>query len=177
MPYTSKQVANEFLELAKNDGKQLTPMQLQKLVYFAYGWYMAITGERLLDERVEAWQWGPVIPSLYSEFRRYGSEPITAPAGEAYVENGQIVIRPHRLNSGDPARDILARQIIARVWQVYGRYSASQLSSMTHAENSPWSQVYDKDVRNTDIPDNVIKEYFERLAASQHDRQPAVTRG
>ncbi|MFZ0770469.1 MAG: type II toxin-antitoxin system antitoxin SocA domain-containing protein [Candidatus Sulfotelmatobacter sp.] len=173
MPYTSQQVANEFLELAKRDGQQLTPMQLQKLVYFAYGWYLAITGERLLDERVEAWQWGPVIPSLYSQFKQYGSGPITEPAGEFYFEDRKLTFRPYRLRSNNPEKDAVALQVIARVWKLYGKYSASQLSSMTHAENSPWSLTPDKEERGTDIPDDIIKTYFQKLAA-QHAGQPAV---
>jgi len=140
MAYTSKQVANEFLELAKRDGRQLTPMQLQKLVYFAYGWYLAITGERLIDERVEAWQWGPVIPSLYSAFREYGSDPIDDVPGELYFDGAKIKVRKFPLVSDDPGRDTIARNVIRRVWEIYGKYSASQLSGMTHEPNSPWSR-------------------------------------
>jgi uncharacterized phage-associated protein len=174
MPYTAKQVANEFFELAKRDGSQLTPMQLQKLVYFAYGWYLAITGERLLNERVQAWQWGPVIPSLYGEFKPYGSGPITHPATDYFFEDGTLAFRAERLESGDEAKDSLARQVIGKVWNLYGKYSAAQLSSMTHAANSPWSRYYDENVRGTDIPDDAIREYFQQLAAAQHDRRPAA---
>jgi uncharacterized phage-associated protein len=166
MPYSAKAVANEFLELAKNDGKQLSPMQLQKLVYFAYGWYLAITSKRLLDERVEAWQWGPVIPSLYSEFKHFGSGPITELAMEAILEDRTISFRPYRVRSDNPAEDALAMSVIRKIWEIYGRFSASQLSSMTHAEGSPWSVTPEKDVRGTDISDEVIKRYFEQLAHS-----------
>src|ERR1700722_6456220 len=138
MPYSAKAVANEFLALAKDDGKQLSPMQLQKLVYFAYGWYLAITGERLLDERVEAWQWGPVVPSLYSEFKRYGSCPITEFARKAVVGGvGGISYQPYRVMSDRPDHDRIAMQIIRKIWEIYGRFSASQLSSMTHAPGTP----------------------------------------
>lgn len=175
MAYSAKQVATEFIELAKAEGQQLTPMQLQKLVYFAYGWYLAITGERLIDERVEAWQWGPVIPSLYSEFKRFGSDPITEAPSEMYFEGLVAKLRKFPLASGDARRDETARSIIRRVWEIYGQYSASQLSSMTHAENSPWSQTPDKDVRGTDIPDEIIKKYFQQLAL-MHDRPTAAAR-
>jgi uncharacterized phage-associated protein len=175
MAYSAKQVANEFLELARRDGVQLTPMQVQKLVYFAYGWYLAITGERLLNERVQAWQWGPVIPSLYGEFKPYGSGPITMPSGEVFTEDGKVKIRQYRLNSSNPAQDEFARQLIARVWNIYGKYSAVQLSSMTHAANSPWSKIYDENVRGTDIPDELIKEYFQRIA-TPNDKLPAASR-
>lgn len=173
MPYTAKQVANEFLELAKRDGRQLTPMQLQKLVYFAYGWYLAITGERLLNERVQAWQWGPVIPSLYGDLKPFGSGPITEPATDYFFEDGKLTFRVQRVHSDDEAQDQLARQVIAKVWNLYGKYSAAQLSSMTHAANSPWSRYYDQNVRGTDIPDDAIRAYFQQLATPQHDRRSA----
>lgn len=70
MPYSAKAVANEFLHLAKDEGRSVTPMQLLKLVYFAYGWYWAFADDRLLDERVQAWKYGPVVPSVYHEFER-----------------------------------------------------------------------------------------------------------
>jgi uncharacterized phage-associated protein len=167
MPYSAKAVANEFLELAKKDGKQLTPMQLQKLVYFAHGWYLAITGERLLDERIEAWQWGPVIPSLYSEFKHFGSGPITEMAMKIVLGSGSgISYRPYRLKSDNPSADFAAMQVIERIWKLYGQYSASQLSGMTHAPGSPWAVTPEKDVRGTDISDSVIKTYFQKLAQS-----------
>jgi len=166
MAYTAKQVANEFLILAQSDGKDLTPMQLQKLVYFAYGWYLAITGERLLNER-EAWQWGPVIPSLYSEFKRFGSDPITEPSRD-------FSGRPYRLRSDDSIKDGEALRLIKRVWEIYGRYSASQLSGMTHEPNSPWSQTPEKNVKGTDISDDVIADYFRKLA--KNEQQPSSSR-
>ncbi len=161
MPYSAKAVANEFLALAKEDGEELTPMQLQKLVYFAYGWYLAITGERLLNERVEAWQWGPVIPSLYSEFKKFGSEPITDMARD-------MTSRPFRVRSGNPLKDGQALMVIKRVWEIYGKYTAAQLSGMTHEPNSPWSRTPEKDIKGTDISDDLIADYFRKLAMNEH---------
>jgi uncharacterized phage-associated protein len=167
MSYTAKAVANEFIALAKKDGRQLTPMQLQKLVYFAYGWYLAITGERLIDERVEAWQWGPVVPSLYLEFKRFGSDPVTEPSADYYFKDGKMQFKFYELNSGDPGKDDAARMLIKRVWDIYGKYSAAQLSDMTHEPNSPWSTTPGKEIKGTDIDDEEIKRYFRRLANEQ----------
>src|SRR5260370_13471552 len=99
MPYPAKAVANEFLELAKKDGQQLTQMQLQKLVYFAYGWYLAITGTRLIDERVEAWQWGPVVPSIYKEFKRFRSSSVREPARKVTFRDWKAGFLPSRIPS------------------------------------------------------------------------------
>lgn len=174
MAYDAKQIATEFIQLAREDGKKLTPMQLQKLVYFAYGWYLAITGERLIDERVGAWKWGPVIPSLYNAFREYGSDPIGDVPGELYFDGAELKVRKFPLISNDSRRDDAARSVIRRVWEIYGGYSASTLSSMTHEPNSPWSMTDGKDIRGTNISDDLIKNYFRRLA--NNERPVAATR-
>lgn len=158
MSYSAEAIANEFLDLAQKDGKQLTPMQLQKLVYFAYGWHLAITGERLLDERVEAWQWGPVIPSLYFEFRRCGSGPITDFAKPLLTS---------RIASDNPVKDAQAKAVVRRVWEIYGNFSASELSGMTHEPNSPWAKTPNREVRGTDIDDAEIERYFRSLAQNE----------
>jgi uncharacterized phage-associated protein len=146
-------------------------MQLQKLVYFAYGWYLAVTGKRLLDERVEAWKWGPVVPSLYSEFKKYGSEPVPEAAVDYFFDGGKLCFREHRIGS-DP-EGLMAKRVIEKVWRIYGQYSASQLSAMTHEPNSPWSLTPEKDVRGTDISDQLIMDYFRKLA---HGHAAAATR-
>ena len=76
MAYEAKAIANYFLEKAKAEGNSLTPMQVQKLVYFAHGWYLGLFGEPLIKESVQAWSYGPVIPSLYQEFKRFGNQGI-----------------------------------------------------------------------------------------------------
>jgi len=75
-------IANYFIELAKNDANLVSPMKLQKLVYFALGWCLALADKPLINEKVEAWQYGPVVGSLYREFKKYGNEGITSPAVE-----------------------------------------------------------------------------------------------
>lgn len=50
----------------------LTNDRLQKLCYFAYAWYLTFFGERLFEERFEAWEQGPVCPKLYDKYKRYG---------------------------------------------------------------------------------------------------------
>jgi len=78
MPYPALAIANEFIKVARERNKQLTPMELLKLVYFAHGWYLALSGVPLINEPVQAWRFGPVIPSIYHAFKRYGSGPIIA---------------------------------------------------------------------------------------------------
>jgi hypothetical protein len=62
-PTSAAAVANAFLDIQELDGGNFPPidqMKLQKLVYYAYAWWLAYTGQQLFPEDVEAWPWGPV---------------------------------------------------------------------------------------------------------------------
>ena len=79
-------VADYFIA---RSGGRLTPLQVIKLTYIAHGYSLAINGEPLVDEAVEAWRYGPVVPSVYYGAKKYGGGRITrllysgARAGEA----------------------------------------------------------------------------------------------
>lgn len=72
------EIAKYFLIKAEKDGELITPLKMQKLVYFAYVFYLISKKgkERLFEEKIEAWPAGPVVPSLYRELKEYGSAPI-----------------------------------------------------------------------------------------------------
>ena len=74
---TSVNVANNFIRKAESENIPITPLKLQKLVYFIYKEYLQDTGTELFSERFETWKYGPVLPNLYSEFRVFGNKPIT----------------------------------------------------------------------------------------------------
>lgn len=156
--YSPKSIANYFIDLAKARGERLSPMKLQKLVYYALGWYAGHTGRPLVDEPVEAWQYGPVIPSLYQEFRKFGSGQITERATEL-DDNFELREVP-------PPDDPNVRKFLDNVWSSYGHFTAIKLSDMTHAEGGPWDQTWSESlgVRGTDIPFERIKQYFQSAA-------------
>ncbi len=166
MPYDPRAVANFLLDLAKKDGQTIDPMKLQKLVYYAHGWYLALANAPLLDRSVEAWKYGPVIPVLYRAFQDYGADPITEPARYSDVQGTKMVLRPFRLADGmDTSPDDstqYAQRVIRRVWEQYGKFSAIQLSMMTHAPETPWAEAWSQNQgkRYVPIPDDSIKQYF-----------------
>jgi uncharacterized phage-associated protein len=169
MPYSSTVIANEFLKLAKAAGKSLTPMKVQKLVYFAHGWYLALTDLPLISERIEAWQYGPVIPDLYREFKYCGNAPITALGTAVRFAGGRMLFESPTLDDypADEERQ-KARKIVGRVFEIYGHFSAAQLSNATHMDDSPLQKVYKEGVRFLVIPDETIKSYF-RAQARRND--------
>ncbi len=161
MAYPAAAIANEFFWLAEQGAEPLTQMQVQKLVYFAHGWNLAITGEPLINERVEAWEYGPVVKSLYKDLREYGSGPIGRPLVEPDWESLNSLITPTIDDGPDPDTNDFTKALVQKIWDTYGRFKAFQLSEMTHVPDSPWSEA-----RNTGmqfIPDDRIRKYFESL--------------
>ena len=156
-PYDAKAVANYFL--AKSN--QLSSMKLQKLVYFAHGWHLALYDTPLIDECIQAWHYGPVIETLYHEFKRFGNDPIKKPAIIWNLEGTQF-------NPDMPEiqpEDTQTRQFLDRIWDVYGNFSGGQLANLTHAPETPWEEIRkqypDSPIpKKTTIPDDRIKAYF-----------------
>jgi uncharacterized phage-associated protein len=154
MTYTARHISNYFLERAEREGQALTQMKLQKLVYIAYGWYLALTNSKLFEDRIEAWQHGPVIPDLYEEFKNFGREPITVKSIEFDLDSLEAT------EPTVPEHDENTQVILDRVWESYKRFSSAALRSKTHEADTPWSRVYDPDKRNQLLRDEDIGEHF-----------------
>ena len=150
--HDSRAVANEMLEIAREEGVTLTPMQLIKLVFFAQGWSLGLRGKRLFAHDVSAWQYGPVVSQVYWAFNKFGRSPINEKATD---EHGL----PYR---GAFTAD--ERRLLRSVVRGYGTRYAYTLSNMTHEPGTPWSKTYRPGMRNR-IPIDVMQDYFERLAA------------
>lgn len=133
-------IANEFLALAEGENKKLTSMQIQKLVYITHGWYLAICHDPLVDEIVQAWDYGPVYPSLYHSFKDFGSSPVERDytTWEDTEENslGFKKIVPRLTSTHDRELDA-----IKSIWRIYGRMTGEKLSQLTHMPNTPWSKA------------------------------------
>jgi uncharacterized phage-associated protein len=175
MAYIAKAVANEFLHLVKDEGRSVTPMQLLKLAYFAYGWHWALADARLINERVQAWKYGPVIPSIYHEFKAFGNDPIDSFATEwtPVHKGGKFIIQSQEPRI--PECDDFPLRLVRRVWEVYGQYTAIQLSQMTHEPGTPWAETPNREVKGTPIDDGLIKAYFLQLAGRNDRERPAAT--
>lgn len=146
--YSAIAVANAFIELAKKEGKQLTNMQLQKLVYVAHGWCLALLRKPLFYNDVKAWEWGPVIPKLYNRLKKYGSGFVT----DSIATNDSPI---------DPRTEDMS--LIQSVWDAYKEFDGPQLSAMTHAEGTPWDETW-KSIRYGEISNEKIAEHYRQLA-------------
>lgn len=168
-PQKSIAIANYFIELARQHGQPLSPMKLQKLVFFAHAWWLALTGTPLIDETVEAWEYGPVIPTIYQEFKHYGKDNIKEPCRSFTFVGGEPIASPPEL----PCPDSNVEALLNKIWEVYSKFSAFQLSNMTHIAGTPWekrvSEIKAKQgilPKGYDIPDDLIMEYFRSKMSS-----------
>ncbi|MEH2504011.1 putative phage-associated protein [Bradyrhizobium sp. AZCC 1578] len=148
-PYDSRAVANEILRYAHEKGRNLTIMQLIKLVYVANGWSLALLNHRLIDEPIQAWQYGPVIPTVYQAFNKFGSRPINEYAVQAF---SNLAYRA----DFDP-EDL---RLIHTVVDSYGHMHAFQLSNSMHQPGTPWTITRESKGAYATIDPELIKSHF-----------------
>lgn len=124
-------------------------LRLQKLLYYAQGWYLAMTGSPLFSERIEAWKHGPVVKDVYHVFSNFGYQAIPPDQGA----------------SGDNLTSI-QKLTVQSVWAMYKEYSATALSRMTH-EEEPWRKarlgVSDGESCQEEISHDSMHEFFLKL--------------
>lgn len=139
-------VADSILKIAKEAGRQLTPLQLMKLTYIAHGWSLGLKRGDLFAERIEAWKYGPVIPELYQATKKWGRNPIPFDSIEGPLEVDQ--------DTADFLREVFSK---------YGHMDGISLSALTHKPGTPWYEVYEEGVLGLEIPDPLIQRHYERL--------------
>ena len=145
--YSASQVAEHFIERADQDGQTITAAKLQKLLYFAQGWHLGLYEDLLFPDPIQAWQYGPVTPSVYFEYRRFGADPLVSEDSYAFDEF-----------------DEATALFLEKVWEVYGRFTASQLISLTHEPDTPWSKAHRAGSKQP-IRRELLEDHFRAKAA------------
>ena len=154
-------VANYFIELANRDNKPIHLLGLVKRVYIAHGFALALLHKGLLNPRfdkVEAWRYGPVIPSVYHSFKQYKAAPIKE--GTIVMEWDEKNMCP--LFETPNLTDKDEKRIVEMVWKRYKGYTDNELVTLTHMKGTPWDMCFIKD-ENVDIPDILTEDYYRRL--------------
>lgn len=143
--FSAIDIAHYFLCLPdENAGDLISNLKLQKLLYYAQGFNLALYSSRLFQEDIRAWEHGPVVPDAYHEFKEFGANAIPAP--EAMDFN---IFEPETV------------ELLDEVYAVYGQFSAWKLRNMTHGE-SPWKETPINEIIST----QKMQEYFETQLAS-----------
>lgn len=141
----SKQVAEYLLTKDNIEIGDLTSnLKLQKLVYYAQGFYLALNDEPLFLEIIEAWSHGPVIPELYYEYKKYDSGAIP---------------QPEKTNFDNIDNE--TKEFLDEIYDSFAQFSAWKLRNMTH-EEIPYQKAKNRN-QNNQINHDDMKKYFKTL--------------
>lgn len=141
-------VAHYFMSKSKADQrKDFTNKKLQKLLYYAQAWSLAIHNKRLFDNKFEAWIHGAALPAVYHRYKEFGFEQIS----EEYDESEFNQLTDQQ------------KELLDEVWEVYGKYDPDYLEAINHAEK-PWQLARQDlamgDRSNAEISEDVMREYY-----------------
>lgn len=115
----------------------ITPLKLQKLLYYIQGIALRIYGKPAFSNDISAWQYGPVVEEIYKQYK--GRNPISTPKTDYEVCDG-------------------LKKIIQLVVSSYGQIEAGTLIDLTHDED-PWI----KSINSGTISIELIKDYFNKV--------------
>jgi uncharacterized phage-associated protein len=134
MTFSPVNVSNNILKRSFDDDISVSPMKLQKLLYFVASEYAKTAKKPLFNEQFQAWDYGPVVRSVYDEFRPFGGGPIRGYAKDAAGKSKMI----------NEAKDEQLRESIDRVWEHAKDLSAVRLSRITHNQGSAWFDTFQR---------------------------------
>ncbi len=137
--------------MARQEGRTLTNMQVQKHVFLAQGFCLGLLGKPIYYNDTHAWQWGPVVAKLYKALQRYGSgmvrEEVPTDPGDELDDSSEEY------------------SILQGVWNAYKGYSGGQLSELTHREGTPWLKAWTSQKFSV-IPQESIQAYYSELVSA-----------
>jgi uncharacterized phage-associated protein len=152
--YKALDIARFFIgqvDVAKGDS--ITPLKVQKLVYYSQAWNYTLFGEPLFDEKIEAWAHGPVIESVWREYKSFATR------------NSPIDIS--KVTCEVPDFDDQTKKLLADIRRIYAEHSGTYLERLTHSE-APWQEARQGltayAISNNEITLDSMKKYYSSLS-------------
>lgn len=162
-------IANYFIQLGKQDKVAISLLKLIKLVYIAHGWHLALYETPLLDEAIEAWTYGPMVPSVYHTFKGKGERIKEIEKVMDEKEPKKWILPPL-----DEKNETLIG-LLKAVWGGYKAFSDEELSLLGHRQGTAWQQLRDGYVghplRNLHLPNASIQAEFQKIAKKGYERK------
>ena len=123
--------------IINHSNKRFSNLELQKIMYFVVLKHYKDTGEYLLDENFEAWQFGAIVYDVYLFYRDYGANSID------------------RTNENIEIEDSI-KQRVDFVLSKLSNYTYWDLVDMLHAKGGAWERTYTAEKKGV-IPRELIK--------------------
>lgn len=149
--YNVLDIARFVINYCNDKGYSISNLRLQKLLYFIQAYYLGVKNKAaLFGEDFEAWDFGPVIPCVYHEYKSFGGNDI--PKISSYFKG----IIPVKYDANLISR--ADRNNITHVIELFRNISTSKMVSITHGQE-PWIKAYNNALNKT-IDKKDIKKYF-----------------
>jgi len=155
--YNVLDVCRHVINYSNNKDYGISNLKLQKVLYFIQAYFLISTNKQCFKEKIEAWDFGPVVPEAYREYKQFGSGDI--PTISFVVDFDKDNIWNSKVQQYED--DVIAsvdKVMIEAVVDKFADYSATDLVSITHRQ-APWKNAYQQG-RNNEITLEAIKEYF-----------------
>lgn len=132
---TALNVSNNFLSKGFKEDIDITPMKLQKMLYFVYRDYLKKTNKCIFNDRFETWKYGPVIPEVYDTFKKYKARPIKK---FHYEPDGKTAL------GVELSKAPIFEEVFNDVWDKCKGLSGTYLSNLTHKDGSAWKKAFEE---------------------------------
>lgn len=152
---TAFDVASSLLRHASKDS--LNTLKLQKLVFYSFGWYGHLTGQKLFNEQFFAMTKGPVVSPLLTAHS--SMDMVSADYLEDYAQRSLAITDPY------------AEAVVDAVWLSYGKFSKWDLIEMTHREK-PWIKAWTTrpaGTKRNDLNAEAVLEHFQRKTSAVYE--------
>lgn len=136
----------------------ISNLKLQKLLYFAQGFSLALVNKPLFEEEIEPWDFGPVVPEVYREYKMFGANDIP-PIKSFYDFDFDSDTFLDLVDFDQNIFSEVQKLIMDTVVNQFGGYTANALVTITHKQ-SPWINSYGK---KRIISKSVISEFFKEM--------------
>ncbi len=136
------EISKYVIQYCKKKNYGISNLKLQKILYFIQADFLVTLGRPCFPEKIYAWDFGPVVPEVYREYKRFGASEI-----------------PGMVFTSDIDFDKKEIKIINDMIDDCAVYSASTLVDITHSQD-PWKNAYYKKGKNTEITTKSMKKFF-----------------
>lgn len=158
MIYKVLDVSRHVINYSNTQDYGISNLKLQKILYFIQAFFLVSTSERCFEERIEAWDFGPVVPEAYREYKQFGSGDIPSISYIIYF-NDEDIWESKVTKYNDDVIFEEDKLKIESVVDKFADYSATDLVTITHSQ-SPWINAYRRG-QNNEITIDAIREYFD----------------